>query len=301
VTTALCLAAWLTIIIGVSGLTFHFAQRAPHPRPKLGRRGLERARALSRSSVFRRFEPVIRYAASWAGELPCPRLKNRLTNRLTESGNHLGLSADELIGLSMITALLCSIAALFAVQILQLSPSAILIACLLGALVPAFRVRTLARKRAHRVTRQLPPIIELAAMCMGAGLDFPGSIHRIVQSAARPREPVFEELRQVLRELDLGHTRRNAMMAFAQRIPTQEVREFVNSVVQSEEKGTPLAQVLAIQARTLRLRRSLAAERSASDAALMLVGPMSLIFLCIIVMLLGPVVLRVMSQGFGVS
>lgn len=103
----------------------------------------------------------------------------------------------------------------------------------------------------------------------------------------------------MLQELDLGHTRRSAMEGFAARIPTDQVREFVNSVVQAEEKGSPLASVLTIQAQTQRLRRSIAAEETASEAALMLLGPMTLIFLCVIVLLLGPVVVRFMTGGLG--
>ena len=89
------------------------------------------------------------------------------------------------------------------------------------------------------------------------------------------------------------------MEGFAARIPTDQVRELVNSVVQAEAKGSPLANVLTIQAQTQRLRRSIAAEESASEAALMLLGPMTLIFLCVIVLLLGPVVVRFMTGGLG--
>ena len=300
-TSALAVTAYLFIIIGVAGLTYHASRRSPIPRPRLGKRGLERTRALSRGFIFRRLEPVLRYLASWAAELPCPRLRQRLEDRLAESGDHLGLSADELIGLSVMSAFGCSAVTLIAGKSIELSPVAPVVASAMGGLVPFFRVRALAKERARRVARQLPGVIELAAMCMGAGLDFPGSVRRIVEAAAEQREPIIEEFRQMLRELDLGHTRRHAMMEFAQRTPTQDVREFVNSVVQSEERGNPLAEVLAIQAKTLRLRRSLAAEQSASDAALMLVGPMALIFLCVIIMLLGPVLLRVTTEGLGAS
>ena len=136
-------------------------------------------------------------------------------------------------------------------------------------------------------------------MCMSAGLDFPGSLRRIAASASNPTDPVIEEFGRVLQELDLGHTRKSAMEGFAARVPSDQVREFVNSVVQAEAKGTPLANVLTIQAQTQRLRRSIAAEESASKAALMLLGPMTLIFLCVIALLLGPVVVRFMTGGLG--
>jgi tight adherence protein C len=134
---------------------------------------------------------------------------------------------------------------------------------------------------------------------MSAGLDFPGSLRRITASAADPSDPVVEEFSRVLQELDLGHTRRSAMEGLAVRVPTDQVREFVSSVVQAEAKGSPLANVLTIQAQTQRLRRSIAAEETASGAALMLLGPMTLIFLCVIVLLVGPVVVRFMTGGLG--
>ena len=89
------------------------------------------------------------------------------------------------------------------------------------------------------------------------------------------------------------------MEGFAARVPTDQVRELVNSVVQAEARGTPLASVLTIQAQTQRLRRSIAAEETAAEAALMLLGPMTLIFLCVIVLLLGPVVVRFMTGSLG--
>jgi tight adherence protein C len=89
------------------------------------------------------------------------------------------------------------------------------------------------------------------------------------------------------------------MRSFAKRVPTDQVRELVNSVTQAEEKGSPLSSVLSIQAQTQRLRRSVEAEETASGAALMLLGPMTLIFLCVIVLLLGPVVVRFISGGTG--
>ena len=71
-------------------------------------------------------------------------------------------------------------------------------------------------------------------------------------------------MQRMLQELDLGHTRRKALEGLAERVPTEPVRDFVASVVQAEDKGTPLAEVLSVQARMLRMRRSVRAEESAA-------------------------------------
>ena len=103
-----------------------------------------------------------------------------------------------------------------------------------------------------------------------------------------------------MQELELGHSRRRALEHFAERVPTERVRELVFSVVQAEEKGNPVSELLSIQAQSQRLKRSIDLEESAANAALMLMGPMVLIFVCVIVLLLGPVLVRFANGGFGV-
>jgi tight adherence protein C len=67
--------------------------------------------------------------------------------------------------------------------------------------------------------------------------------------------------------------------------------------VQAEEKGNPLAQVLRIQAGMLRMRRSIMAEENAARAAVMMMGPLMLIFCAIIIILLGPFIVNSMGKG----
>lgn len=298
---ALRALAFLMILGGVSALAFQVAMMPAAVRPTLGSRGLNRAKALHRGGLFSLVEPLVRVLAAWVGALPIDRLRRPLRRLLVHAGAYLGLSEDELIAMCVLFGLGLGMAAVLVCRFLSLPSSLAIGALCLGVLTPWFRVLSVARARARSVGRALPGAVELAAMCMSAGLDFPGSLRRIVDSAEEPTEPVIEEFSQVLRELDLGHTRRNALESFAARVPTEQVRELVNSVVQAEDKGSPLATVLTIQAQTQRLRRSIAAEETASEAALMLLGPMTLIFLCVIILLLGPVVVRFMSGGLGPS
>ncbi len=290
---------FVTVLGGASALVFQLSKMPPAARPTLGARGLNRSRALGRGGIFAWFEPTIRLLAAWLALLEIERLRERARRSLSHAGDYLGLSADELIALCLLSGFGFGMGVLMVCQRMELPWLFAIGGLCLGALVPWFRVLGVAQARARGVGRGLPGAVELASMCMSAGLDFPGSLRRIVDSASDPSDPVIEEFARVLQELDLGHTRRRAMEGFAARVPTDQVREFVNSVVQAEEKGSPLANVLTIQAQTQRLRRSIAAEETASEAALMLLGPMTLIFLCVIVLLLGPVVVRFMTGGLG--
>jgi tight adherence protein C len=299
VNTVLLVGGSIALVVGLSRMTFELARRPAAPRPLLGNRGLKRARALTRGGPFVLFEPTIRYLAARLSGLWPGSFRPKLERALLESGDHLGLSADELVASFALSASCWGGLGLVVCEVCDLPLWSALVTFGCGGILPWLRLRAVARGRAKCVTRSLPGVIELTAMCMGAGLDFPSSLRRVVGSAAQPDEPIVEELERVLQELDLGCTRRSAMHGLASRVPSDEVRELVNSVLQAEQKGSPLARVLTIQAQTLRLRRSVAAEEVASEAALMLVGPMALIFLCVIVLLLGPVAVRVMTGGFA--
>lgn len=291
--------SFTTILAGVASLVFQLSMTPSAVRPTLGGRGLNRANALRRGGIFAVVEPAVRAVAAWMRVFPLERVREPLRRSLVHAGEYLGLSEDELMAMCVLCGLGLGTVGILLCEALMLP--GLLAACALGLglMAPWFRVLAVARARARSVSRGLPGTVELAAMCMSAGLDFPGSLRRIVDSAADPDDPVIEEFSRVLQELDLGHTRRSAMEGFAVRVPIDQVRELVNSVVQAEAKGNPLANVLTVQAQTQRLRRSIAAEETAAEAALMLLGPMTLIFLCVIVLLLGPVAVRFMTGGFG--
>jgi tight adherence protein C len=100
------------------------------------------------------------------------------------------------------------------------------------------------------------------------------------------------ELSYILEQLELGHTRREALLAFAERVPAPAVRDFVSAVVQAEEKGNPLVRVIQIQGRVLNQRRSVAAEEAAARAGVMMMAPLVLLLGAILLLLLGPVIVR---------
>jgi len=293
--------SFVTILAGVASLVFQLSMTPSAVRPTLGGRGLNRANALRRGGLFAVVEPALRALAAWMGVFPLERVRKPLRRSLVHAGEYLGLSEDELMAMCVLCGLGLGTVGLLLCKALMLPGLLAVCALGLGLMAPWFRVLAVARARARSVSRGLPGAVELAAMCMSAGLDFPGSLRRIVDSAADPEDPVMEEFSRVLQELDLGHTRKSAMEGFALRVPIDQVRELVNSVVQAEAKGSPLANVLTIQAQTQRLRRSIAAEEAAAEAALMLLGPMTMIFLCVIVLLLGPVAVRFMTGSFGAA
>jgi len=159
--------------------------------------------------------------------------------------------------------------------------------------LPYMQVTGASQERLKNVGRGLPYVIDLMALAMGAGLDFPGAVRQVVDKSSNPEDPIVEEFTLILQTLNLGRTRRDALEEFARRCPCEAVTEFVNSLVQAEERGNPVAEVLSIQATVSRTRRSVRAEEMAAKAGVKLVGPLMLVFFCVMGLLLGPALMKI--------
>ncbi|HEY8431531.1 MAG TPA: type II secretion system F family protein [Sandaracinaceae bacterium] len=290
-------AAVAMIVGGISLGIFTLARNPPVDTPRLGMRGLKRQQALAEGGSFASIEPLMRLVAGWAAHLPLGDRRRRIDEMLKHAGGWLGLTANEFIALSFLGFVFFSVLGLISVSLAELPSVMVFFFAGLGAMLPYIRVTSEVARRFKEVNRALPGAIDLASLCMGAGLDFPGSLRQIVDKAGR-RDALVEELSFILQELELGRTRRQALENFADRVPTEAVRDFVGTVIQSEEKGNPLAEALRVQAYMLRMRRSVMAEESAARAAVMMMAPLMLIFGAIILVLLGPFIVNSMQSGF---
>ena len=262
------------------------------PAPRLGPRGAERHKALESSGLFAAVEPLLRFIAGLVSRLPLGTFRAQQDLELRRAGNFLGLTADEYSALSLLSAVILGTTVATLAKAAGMQSSLVIPAAIFGLMLPKLQVQGVVRERAKVITRGLPHSIEIAALCMGAGLDFPGSIRMLVDIDSGKRDPLGQELANILEELDLGHTRRQALLNFADRVRTPAVRDFVNAVVQAEQKGNPLAKVIQVQGRMLNMRRSVAAEEAAARAGVLMIGPMVLLLGCILLLLMGPFLVK---------
>ena len=163
--------------------------------------------------------------------------------------------------------------------------------------MPYFVVSGEAQERLKQIGRGLPYVIDLMALAMSAGQDFPGAVRQVVEKSSNPDDALVEEFTRILQELQLGRTRKQSLIGFASRAPVESVQEFVSAVVQAEERGNPVADVLQIQASVSRLRRSVKAEEMAAKAGVAMVAPLFLLFFCIMLLVIAPMILQLAAQA----
>jgi tight adherence protein C len=266
-------------------------------RPENGERGVRRKAALRRSKLFRLVEPAIRNIGYHLSNLGPRPLHAWVEARLTQAGRPWGLNASELFACSAIVSLFGGLTgALLCAGTDRASGAGAIVGGTLGMCIPLFRVDEMSKIRRMAISRLLPQAIDLIVMSMKAGLDFPGALRQAAGQLGA-RNPLGFEFNQLLYRLSLGWSRQDALDAFAARIPDSAVREFAASIAQAEKHGTPLARVLGRQAEMMRIRRSQAAEQAAARAAVLILGPLMLIFACVFIILLGPFVIRFLRGG----
>jgi tight adherence protein C len=153
-------------------------------------------------------------------------------------------------------------------------------------------------KRQKEIRKALPDALDLLTICVEAGLGFDAAI---AQVCAKWQSELTMALQRVLQEVQLGKLRREALRDMADRIGLPELTSFVAAVIQSEQLGVSLANVLHVQADQMRIRRRQYAEEEARKAPIKMIIPMALlIFPALIVVLLTPAAIRlVQSTLFG--
>ncbi|MFH1726337.1 MAG: type II secretion system F family protein [Elusimicrobiota bacterium] len=156
------------------------------------------------------------------------------------------------------------------------------------------------QERQREIVRNFPALVDLAALTIEAGLDYMAAFDRII-AAARKRTELEVEFDRTSNEISLGYSRRDALRRLAMRTGLQEVRSFVGLIVQSDELGTSLVDLLRNFATDMRFRRLNAAEKAAAQAATKMLIPIFLfIFPTVFILMLAPMMKNVfMSGGLG--
>ena len=279
-------AALFALVLGL--LSWPGAAPAP-----VGARRRLRARSLSRSALLRAVDPVVRWLAARVDPVLPESARKRLDGALVRSGDGLGYVPAELAG-SVLLAALGGAGLGAGLGTITGRGAAYAASCaIIAGLLPLLSVREATRARRTVISRELPAAIDGLALAVSAGLDFPGALRQVIDAPQGTASPLVDELTTVLDQLALGQTRREALLGFAERVPVAGVIELVQSIVQAEEKGNPVIEVLLVQAQESRMKRSARAEEAASRAGVAMTLPLFLMFGCTMLVVLGPILLNV--------
>ncbi|HLZ21560.1 MAG TPA: type II secretion system F family protein [Ktedonobacterales bacterium] len=163
----------------------------------------------------------------------------------------------------------------------------------LGYLLPDLWLRGQISKRRDQVARALPDAIDLLTISVEAGLGFDLALARVV---SKSDNALTREFGRVIQEMRIGVSRRDALRALVERTGVDDLSTFISAIIQAEQLGASVANVLRIQAAEMRTRRRQRAERLAHEAPIKMLFPMAfLIFPPIFVVVLGPAIPKIVK------
>jgi tight adherence protein C len=170
-------------------------------------------------------------------------------------------------------------------------------AAILGFYLPDLLLQSRIDRRQKDVRKAMPDALDLLTICVEAGLGFDAAMSKLYEKWDNELGRAFG---RVVREIQLGKLRREALRDMADRLGVSEMSSFVAAVIQSEQLGVSMAQVLRIQADQMRIRRRQLAEEEAHKAPIKMLLPMALfIFPALCIVLMTPAALILIEQGLG--
>ena len=244
--------------------------------------------------------PSIEAMANAATAILPARVLANIEKQLVRAGSPMSLNAYVvfwMISVTVITGfMLAAVVVVWGAVGIQ-QALAVLIFAALGWMAPGLWLKGRLGARQKLVLKTLPDALDLVTTCVEAGLGLDGALARVAEKSTGP---LANELTRMLREVAMGKLRREALTELADRIGVEELTSFINAIIQAEQLGVGIAQVLRVQSDQMRTRRRQRAEQSAHEAPIKMIFPLVLfIFPAFMLVILGPAVLRIATSLSG--
>ena len=165
-------------------------------------------------------------------------------------------------------------------------------------LYPETWLKKTARQRHLSILKALPNLLDLLTLSVEAGKDFLTALRDIL--ARRPSDVLGEEFKRTLHEIQLGKQRQQALRDLSSRVHQPELTSVLNAIVQADELGVAIGQLLRIQGDQLRHKRFARAEQLANEAPVKIMFPVVIfIFPCVFAILVGPIIYQALNTLAG--
>ena len=221
----------------------------------------------------------------------------RIRRKLDLAGNPAGWTVDRVLSGKVVGAVAGLVGGL--VFQLMLTSPAIKIIVVIGCVVVGFFAPNLylyqkSHERAERLQRDLPDAIDLLTISVESGLGFDAALQQVARNT---EGPLAEELSRVMREMQIGQGRADALRAMGERTSVGDLRTFVGAMVQADSFGIPVAQVLRVQSAEMRVKRRQRAEEKAQQVPVKITVPLIFCILpTLFIAVMGPAVLSIMDS-----
>ncbi len=286
------LALFATAVFVVMRAIFPDTDRKELERRLGGERGVEAADQAVLVDAFRPLYSLFVPITRGMGLLP---YRQRIERAFVTAGMTGRLTTDEFLAYKLSMGILfwfLFIGVLCYVIIGISPPIALQFGVLfLGSFFPDIWLRGQVQDRQGAIRRSLPYVMDLLTLSVEAGLDFIAGVHKVCEKARSG--PLVDELAFMLREIQVGASRQQALRNLARRTDMPELRSFSALLIQADILGASIGPVLRAQSDLIRTQRFQAAERAGAYAATKILFPLILFIMpAVFIVIFGPIVLN---------
>ncbi len=150
-----------------------------------------------------------------------------------------------------------------------------------------------ASKRARTIYRRIPYALDLSVLVLETG----GTLREGLEEIAAQDDPLADELRITLLEMDSGATQATALKNMGERVGLESLETILTAINRGEETGAPMAQTLITQAESFRERRLQEIEKMAVEAPTKMTFPNMMIMVSVLLLIVGPLLIQLVQSG----
>jgi tight adherence protein C len=173
----------------------------------------------------------------------------------------------------------------------------IVLAVLLGAMLPDIWLSRKIKRRKEDIQLAIPDALDLTVVCVEAGLGLDQSLMRIGQEIRPIHRDLSDELRLLNLEVNAGKSRAQSLRNLAGRTDVDDLKALVAVLIQTDRFGTSVAQSLRVFSDSLRVKRRQRAEERAAKTTIKMIPPLVFFILpAIFVVVLGPAVITIVQE-----
>lgn len=225
-----------------------------------------------------------------------------VARQIAEAGYRYENAVAVYLGLRVLGALLFMLLGAYLSGFLEdplVRPLLIVAFALLGWMLPFILLKRKIRARKKALARGLADALDLMVVCVEAGLGVNQALMRVAEEMDRVSPEIADELTMVTLEMRAGTPREDALRNLSDRTGNEDVRSWVNMMIQTDKFGTSIADSLRIHSDTLRTKRQQRAEEEAAKLTVKMLIPLVLfVFPAIFIVILGPAFIS-LSEFFG--
>ena len=244
--------------------------------------------------------PAVERLGKYLADNTPEKQRQDLQNKLNLAGRPGNLSPADFQALRYGAAVVLFVVGLL-LGLLFHSPVALAVSAAVGGILgffgPPYWLNSQVGVRRKEIQLALPDVMDLLTIAVEAGLGFDAAVQRVTDKFDNA---LADEFKTVLQEVRLGRPRLDALDEMGRRCGVEDLHNFTQAVIQSEQMGVGLAKILRLQSEEMRRKRRQRAEELAAQASLKMMLPMvGCIFPTLWLILLGPAVLIILKVRGG--